>query len=532
MSSSELTDRRRVVEQQLGALGRPRPARRAPPPEGQLGADEQPAGRLREALADLGPVFAGFGRYLSSRLDLLPRRDCVDLAGTDDRAWASPQSDVEALVLRQLGGVPERRFMAFDRVARTASPWTQQHDAWLATGAPVVVTIVRPDAGDLLLTDLPLLPLLAPWLDAPPGEVAAAIDDFSLTLRSRLDQTHQATSFIRLFEDAQAGGALDAPRCYRDYCAPGILTLERIDGIAIADALGIDATRPAEGAIDRDEVARQLASAWLRQAFTGNVVPFDFDLHDVRLRADRLVLMGGALEPMSTSGRAQFLSYLVAAAADDPDATLAWITSASVPGAGSQPEVALRRRIRQVVPFRDGEWSGDNRLAEYLLVQWRATREAGWRMLPHQLHLYRGIHAVSAATTRLVLHRDALRAALDDERLRLGLSQARDVFDAGRLPAALEELAQDLVQLPQKLDDILTLAAAGRLRIKADVPDAGERRHTRNRTVSLVASLVTLVALTFLVRHLSPAYGADLEWMGAVLVLVVGGWLLAAAANL
>jgi hypothetical protein len=64
------------------------------------------------------------------------------------------------------------------------------------------------------------------------------------------------------------------------------------------------------------------------------------------------------------------------------------------------------------------------------------------------------------------------------------------------------------------------------------VPDAEEGRRVRNRTVSLVASLVTLVGVSFLVRHLAPAYGADVERIGAVLLLMIGGWLLVAAARL
>jgi hypothetical protein len=50
--------------------------------------------------------------------------------------------------------------------------------------------------------------------------------------------------------------------------------------------------------------------------------------------------------------------------------------------------------------------------------------------------------------------------------------------------------------------------------------------------VSLVASLVTFVALTFLARHLAPTYGPDLEPLVAILVLIVGGWLLVAAGRL
>ena len=38
--------------------------------------------RLRLALEEFGPLFAGFGQYLGSRVDLLPQAACATLAET------------------------------------------------------------------------------------------------------------------------------------------------------------------------------------------------------------------------------------------------------------------------------------------------------------------------------------------------------------------------------------------------------------------------------------------------------------------
>src|SRR5688500_5310534 len=111
---SDLRRRRRFVEERLREAGRPRLARRSPPPEGRLGADEQPMRRLRETLLELGPLFAGFGRYLSSRIDLLPRRDCLELAAIPDRSQPMHESDAAAVIERELGAPPDRRYFAFD----------------------------------------------------------------------------------------------------------------------------------------------------------------------------------------------------------------------------------------------------------------------------------------------------------------------------------------------------------------------------------------------------------------------------------
>jgi predicted unusual protein kinase regulating ubiquinone biosynthesis (AarF/ABC1/UbiB family) len=522
ISSAALTARRKAVEEQLRALEAPHPARRALPPEGRLSADERPAAGLPSTLASLGPVFADFGRYLSSRIDLLSRRLCLELSGGPGAAAVAHDSrGFGATVLRQLEGTPGRRFTAFDPVPRAMTGWTEQHYARIAPDMPVMVTIVRPDADRLLDVDLPLLSRLGPWLDVRPALLAGAIEDFSHTLRLRLDQTEQAKALVKLAEDAKGGGELDAPVCYQDFCSRGILTTERIGGVTAA------------AGADRESVARRLASAWLRQALSGRVVPFDFDLHDLRFRDDgRLVLTGGAFEPLTAAGRDQFLRYLMAAVADDPDAAWSWIADAAVAEPQGQSEYRLRRRLRQAVPFRDGDWSGDDRLAEQLLVQWRVTREAGWSIRPHQLHLYRGIHIVAAATTRLAPAQDTLLAALRDERTRRGVTASQQAFDPRGLPFALNRLLQDFVNVPQKLDEVLTLAASGRLRVKLHVPDAEETRRVRNRTVSLIASLVTLVGVALFLRHLAPVYGVGVERVGAVLLLILGGWLLVAAARL
>lgn len=534
MSSPALTTRRDSVREQLRALERPHAGRRTPPPQGQLGASEQTITQLRVACETLGPVFIEFARYLSTRLDMLPRRDCHELAATGATPETRRPADALAVLHAHFGHTADRQFASFTVAPRVVTRWTQQHDAWLSNDMPVVVTIVRPDAQALLDADLPLLSLLAPWLDTPTAALNAAIADFALTLRFRLDQTQLRDGFARLMQHARADGPLDAPRCYPELCSMGVLTAERVEGRSVADALA-ELTMPgAPGGepFDPGTVATQLAAAWLRLTISGHAAPFDFDLNDLVLRDGRLVLVGGALEPMTGTEGPLFLKYLLAGAVDDPDAALEWIASEAAPGLAGVPEDSLRRRLRQAVPFRDGEWSGDDRLAERLLVHWRATRAADWDMPAHYLRLYRGIHALSAATTALAPYHDHVLAALHDEQWRIGTAEARNWLDTDKLALTLEGLSRDLVLIPQKLDEILTAAASGRLRITADVPDADERRVARNRTVSLVASLVTLVALTFVLRHVTPAHGSTLEWMAALIVLMVGGWLLIAASRL
>ncbi len=529
-AASTHRERRRAVEARLALVGAP-DVRRTPPPEGRLGADDYPMPRVAEALVDLGPVFASFGRYLARRLDLISRRDASALSVIPDWAAPLPESEVYASVARNLGTPVDRRFFAFELRARASTIWTQRHDAWLAPGVPVLVTVVRPDMQAWLAADLSLLPILAPHTGIPPGLFESAVEDFGMTLRRRLDQTHQAASLATLAADASAHGGFDAPVVYRDHTAPGILTIERPMGATLRDLLA-DAAGPRPAPLDPVALARAITSAWLRHAASGRIVPFDFDDADIVVAGERLMLIGGAFEPHPSSEQARFLTYLNAVAADDPDAAASWMVDAGAPQGIDHREEELRRRLRQAVPFRDGEWSGDDHLVEQVLVQWRMAALAGWPMTPHHLHVYRGLHALSTLAQRLAPHEDSLSAALRDERLHIGVTEARQMLDPRTVGTTFDRLLQDMVHLPQKLDDVLTLAAEGRLRVKLNVRDGDDAQRTRNRTVLLIAMLVALTAVASVARHFAPALGAGAQRLAALAVLILGGWLLVAAARL
>ncbi|HEX6464955.1 MAG TPA: AarF/UbiB family protein, partial [Vicinamibacterales bacterium] len=455
------SERRRTVESALAPFVR-HPLRRVPPPEGRLGPTDFPIQRLRETLAALGPVFASFGRYLSARPDLLPRRDCAELSLIPDTGLAAPPAALEAHLYRQLGAPSARRFIQFHPLACDVTLWTERHDASVAPGVPAIVTVVRPDAAEWLDSDLPLLSLLQMPFGLEPIPCADAVDDFTRTLRARLDQTAVAAHLTMLATHAEPGG-FAAPTCYRDHSAPGVLTLDRWDADTIADI----AARAAAPRPERAELARRLAAAWLRQALSARLLPFDFAAREIVADGDRLLLTGGACDPLGSIERERFTQYVDAVAADDPEAAAAWLLDSKRSAASDSPlEEELRRRFRQAVPFRDGEWSGDERFAENVVVQWRVAREAGWRVTPHQLHAYRGLLQIAAIVQTLVPDEDILLSVLQEVRLRRGISDAATVFDPGAMGARLDTALREMVTLPQRLDQVLTLAAEGRLRVK------------------------------------------------------------------
>jgi len=523
-------DRRRAVETALSGLTRRRALRRVAPPEGRLGPTDYPIQELRAALASLGPVFASFGRYLATRRDLLPRRDCAELALIPNTAAPAVAATLAAHLHRQLGEPPSRRFFQFDPRAYDVTLWTERHDAWVAPGVPAIVTVLRPDAAEHLETDIPLLPVLQEYLGIEPVAYADALTDFAQTLRVRLDQTVVSGAMATMAGQTEIE-AFVVPTCYRDHCAAGVLTVDRWEGHTVAQLFEDGGLREE---LARPELAKQIAVIWLRQAFAGRLLAFDFESRDIVVRPDgRLMLLGAAFDPLGSSDRAKLSRYFAAVAADDPEASASWLLDANgVREHAPELDEEVRRRFRQAVPFRDGEWSGDERFAENLIVQWRVAREAGWRFTAPQLHAYRGFAAVASMTQALSPHDDAVLDAFQDVRLRSGMSNAAHMLDPGSIGTRIDTALREMVTLPQKLDEVLTLAAEGRLRVKLQVPESNEGRRVRHQTILVIANLVLFAAIASLVRHLAPDYGPGFERIGVIALVAVGGWLLIVAARL
>ena len=106
------------------------------------------------------------------------------------------------------------------------------------------------------------------------------------------------------------------------------------------------------------------------------------------------------------------------------------------------------------------------------------------------------------------------------------------MLEPAGLGSMFDHVLQGVAHLPQKLDAVLELAAEGRLHVKLNVPDGDDNRTTRDRTTLLVATLVALTALASVARQVAPAFGVGIERLAAVAVLVLGGWLLVAAARM
>jgi ubiquinone biosynthesis protein len=505
--------RRREVGRVLteaGLLGGPR--RICPPVHDPF------ARRLRGALEDLGPTFTAFGLYLSSRADLLPAADCLELGALPDQAAPLPAAAVLEVVTAELGRPAAAVFADFDDRPRESRPLTQAHGARLVAGQAVVVRVVRPGVEAAMATDLPHLEDLAPAF-AGAGRLdpfaAGAGTDFQEDLWRSFDLSVEAAALEALAQDTADEGLAGVPAIYRHLATPRVVVYQDLGG----EPLDVEVEVPRE-------LARRLCLAWLRQALMGRLFPIAPRGPGLSLLPDgRIGFTGGLFARPPAASQANLWGYLAAASRRDPDEVCNRLVQEMSREGPATSEESFRLRLRQGVPFRDGGWTAEgSSLAEHLFLHWRFARECGYRPRAHLVDFIRGLATVAAAARRLEPEGDSLSEALGELRLAAGVDQVGEMLAPEQAIELFERYAALLAQLPEQLDQVLTRAAVPRAPRHPSASPRGPTAGSRGSPVPLIASLIALAAVALLAHQIGG--GAFGERLGALLFFGAGAALL------
>jgi predicted unusual protein kinase regulating ubiquinone biosynthesis (AarF/ABC1/UbiB family) len=542
MSRLAVQLRREEIEERLAACGLARGPRRLFRGKGTLNYELAPTRRLRAALESLGPVFSSFGLYMSSRVDLWPARDCLELAAIPDSGAATSANAIRELLRDEVDCIPEETFSSFETKPFESRLLFQSHYARLG-GDEVIVKIIHPETARQLSSDLDLLPLLkAAFADCGLNDSAfkGAAADFSHTIQQQMDLAHEARACEALAQDAEEYDALKALRLYRSLCASEVLVSEKPNGLRLDEVLpslcepGRNVDRAVLGTLgfEPDELARLLCEVWLRQTLQGRCFPVDPRPENiVVLLSKQIAFSGSAFAGLPTEPQTNLWNYLLAAANDNADTACSCLLK-EMRKAGAVRE-DVRQRFRQAMPFRDGGWdaSGDGQtLAELLFVHWRFASECGYTPLMHLPPFYRGLFSIADVARRIAPGIDPLAEGVRDLRLLSGLAHFSRMAGQRQFGEQIDRYTAMMMDLPQTLDEALTSASEGPTRLK---PQAADSAHHRGGTFSAVvpALLLVLAAFVLLSHWTSAAAGVWANRINTIMFMVFGGLLLRAVSR-
>jgi predicted unusual protein kinase regulating ubiquinone biosynthesis (AarF/ABC1/UbiB family) len=470
--------------------------------------------KLRLALSELGPIFSSFGRYLATRVDLLPAGDCLELEAIADNAIPMPIADVQVLMEREIGWAPEDAFLFFESEPLESRLLYQLHRASLReNGTAVVVKLVRPEVAPQLLCDLELLESIAPAIEGPKRSAIykTAVADFTLVLRQQLDLTHEAKALETLRRDVHDFELLAVPQVVNELSATSMLTIEHLPGVNPSRLL------------DRQALARLFCSAWLRQALLSHIFPVEPCPTNVAIISDRQVAFtGGVFSSLPAESQSNFWNYLIAAAGESPDQACSYFLKGMRREAASGNDEDLRHRFRQVVPFRDSGWYSDddkNHLIEHLVVHWQAATECGYVPSPQMSSFCRGLFAIARIAQQLSPETDPLMEGLQEARLLESAARIREMLSLQRLGDHVDRYAAMMMAMPQRLDQMLTLGSDGSPRLKLHLPEIASHRRQKNSAAVMMAMILLLAAIVFALPRVTSSFVGN-EWAGKINAVV------------
>ena len=551
MLRATLKYRRQEIEQCLAAYNlMPDLGRFTRRPSGRR-FQEPHSHRLRKALESLGPVFSAFGLYLSSRVDLLPVRVCLDLARIVGQVETTPISTVRALIAEEFACLPEEVYADFEDIPFESRLMFQSHYAVLENGTAVTVKVINAEWQEQYELDLELLPLLKvavsseDWGSIP---IENAIEDFRHTLQEQIDLIQEVKAIEELAEDANRFELLRIPLVMKDHCSANVITIERFSGRSLQDIMApfdgresgeyvTRGTTSEDLGFDLNDLAKRLCLVWLRQVLLGSWFPVNlYPANIVVLSNKQIAFTGGEFARLPSDTKKNLWHYLIATSTEDPEKACACLLGEMMADGRAFDEEELQHRFREIVPFRDGGWStdGDNRsLAEHLFVHWQVVSKRGLRPQRHLLAFYRGLFQTAAHGQRLSPYSDPLLEGLQEVRMVEMLGQFRDVLGLSQLSDNLDRYVVMMMGLPQKLDEALTLVAESSARLKLQGTGVAGHHRQNNSSAVMIALLFVLGAFALLSHHLTllGIAGAWFERVSAIVFVLLGALLLRAASH-
>ena len=472
--------RRRLAE--LGLLGRRQ----------HSNLTESESARLRVALEELGPLFAGFGRYLGSRVDLLPLAACATLAETRiSEAVDAPSGPAPTLTGIEIEPTPFR--WSFLNL------W---HRGVLEDGEAVVVKKLRSGVVESLERQIEELPALEKLRLEELADVGDAVESYLVWLERQFDLRRELRGLRRLASEAPNFDALIVPRLWEDSSDQETLVFSDPGGTALGDA----------DSDDSGDRARCLCSSWMHQVLLESVLPEGPVEENLCLLDDgRIAVTGGLFTSLGRSCRRGLLDALIATSRGDPDRACDHLLRACNAKLEDADHDRLQVLFRQAEPFRDGGWNEDyrgRRLADTLSVQWRLMRREGVDIPPPVVAYLLGLYQVETCARRLDPDHDAFAEAVNDLGVVAAASRLRETFSVRRVRGVLEATVPVLQELAERADK---LGAAS----EEDPNGSESKPATRKREWSEIAGLLLLMVATVISAQGLRAAGIGGEWLQA-----------------
>lgn len=480
-----------------------------------------PERRLRLAFEELGPTFVKFGQALSVRSDVLPATLVQELTALQDAVPPLPLPDVIACLEQELGVPVSRVFATVDPTPLGSASIAQVHQATLLTGEEVAIKVRRPGLATTIESDIAILEQFARLLVRRVPDLAlydppALVAQFARTIRLELDLAREGRIIERFAENFAGDDRFVFPGVHWTHTSPGLLVLERIDGLRLAEIIE---RKPA--GFDLRVIARRGADALLKQVLVDGLFHADPHPGNILVKPGNVVCLldFGIVGHLDRRSRDKVAALLRACARRDG------VGAARALGAIVQPledidDTMLEQDVGDILEAYVGARLGDIPLVEVwsritdLISQHRLRLPPNLTLLVKALVTIEGVGRSLDESFRMFEHAAPFVERLIERRL-----APRQL--ARRAAQTSEELASTLSTLPEDVTDLLNRLRSGRLNLQISHPESHELAEAMlvaaSRFGQALLGAAALIGIAVMMRGTSVAN----VWIGAVVTIVV-----------
>jgi len=243
---------------------------------GQRRKSEIPA-KLPTALMKLGPTFIKLGQILSTRPDMLPREYIQSLEILQENVPPYSFDEVKNIFKEEFGRDVSELYRSIKETPAASASLAQVHYAILPTGEEVAVKVQRPNVRNRIMEDLETLDSLlriAAWI--APGmlrrsNLRAAFEEFKRYTLQELDFVMEARTMKKFTGNFEGWQDVIIPRVFWTLTSPRILTMQRVSGMRLGEAM------KALPAGQREKIAKRLMEMEMKMFISDGF--FHADLH-------------------------------------------------------------------------------------------------------------------------------------------------------------------------------------------------------------------------------------------------------------
>jgi len=473
---------------------------------------EERAVKLRRYLQDNGPVYSSFALYLSSRIDLLPAEHCRELELTPDISPALPPSEVEQIMIEELGAKFPRLFKAFVFLPMRSGLIGQTHRAELVNGEAVTVFVLRPGYSSASKTNQ-----LREWFYHTQMQDLRSyfskqevIADFLAVLRRLTDLQIRSQTVALMSSHSNSAGTGPFRRFYGELSGKKVLTLSYAEEVDLEQSL-------CAGGHDLQTVAREVCQRWLRESLNDRFCPVDPRLRNIITTAPSAIDFGGnEFIELPRHTKDNLRRYLLATLEDDPDLSAHYLLQEMVPPkCGVNKAGEFRSAFRQAAYFGALEpvlGTNTNALAQLIFQHWKTALDYGYKPTIHLLCFYRGLFSIARVAWKIIPTEDPLREGLEELDCIMAADQFKEIASASYWFQTSDKFATAMIRFPRALDEALNQASQPDL---DNWSESTAEHSSRNRQSPLARGVLVAAAIIFILQ------GGGTAWMQKSLILVL-----------